>query len=517
MVSDSTHRTLVLSVVAVDLVGYSLKSVAEQISLKAHLNQVLLKAICDIPIADRIILDTGDGVAMGFLGDPEDALYVAMFMHQGINRDDAGGLPGDINSGNAVRIGINLGPVKLATGVGGHPNIIGDGINVAERIMTFAEPGQLTASRPFFELMSRMSESYATLFHFSGVHTDKQVRAHDVYLVAKSVTAIEQAARGVAERAAQRTGKPAIPPAPPAPGPVAPPPAKGLALLHTGTTPGDNRAALIDFLENRTKVVATATILAALVLALGTLLIYRKMAVIPMQNTVPGIIAMSPAPANKNNGLTAAPVPAVPAVSTNGPASAAPKAEAKPATASATTPPAAAAPPAGSAAGATTTKVSDRPTSPAGADRSDKTAGRAESRGDPRKTGTPRTVPRDQGVPATAAPAAPAQTVVEPPPPELSKPAQPIAPTPNTDTSVTLITRIEPSYPVEGIRQGIHKTVVVKARLVIGARGNVNEVTILEGGPIAAFGRQTRTTLKEWKFNSGAPGRTFDVEISFKP
>ncbi|MCY7387720.1 MAG: hypothetical protein LH481_06600 [Burkholderiales bacterium] len=87
MPAETSSRTLVLSVVAVDLVGYSRESVAGQMTLKDNFNQVLVRAIQDIAIADRIILDTGDGVAMGFLGDPEDALFVAMFMHDALNRD----------------------------------------------------------------------------------------------------------------------------------------------------------------------------------------------------------------------------------------------------------------------------------------------------------------------------------------------------------------------------------------------------------------------------------------------
>jgi len=44
MPADSNNRTLVLSVVAVDLVGYSRKSVAEQMSLKETFNRVLLES-----------------------------------------------------------------------------------------------------------------------------------------------------------------------------------------------------------------------------------------------------------------------------------------------------------------------------------------------------------------------------------------------------------------------------------------------------------------------------------------
>ena len=83
--------------------------------------------------------------------------------------------------------------------------------------------------------------------------------------------------------------------------------------------------------------------------------------------------------------------------------------------------------------------------------------------------------------------------------------------------SAVIVERSDPVYPVEGIRQGILRTVVVKARLSIDARGGVTDVVILEGGPIVAFGRQTRLTLKDWKFNPGAPGRSVDIEITFKP
>jgi len=41
-----------------------------------------------------------------------------------------------------IRVGVNLGPVRLVKDINGQPNIIGDGINVAQRVMSFAEPGR---------------------------------------------------------------------------------------------------------------------------------------------------------------------------------------------------------------------------------------------------------------------------------------------------------------------------------------------------------------------------------------
>jgi class 3 adenylate cyclase len=167
---ESSGRTLVCSVLFLDIVEYSKKPVAEQLQLKQEFNRVLTKALDHVPPRDRIILDTGDGAAVTFMGDPEDALFAAMAM-----RDGVGAL--------AVRCGVNLGPVRLVKDLNGQMNIIGDGINVAQRVMSFARPGQLLVSRSFYEVVSCLSRDYANLFHHEGARTDKHVREHDVYSV----------------------------------------------------------------------------------------------------------------------------------------------------------------------------------------------------------------------------------------------------------------------------------------------------------------------------------------------
>jgi hypothetical protein len=96
-----------------------------------------------------------------------------------------------------VRLGINLGPVRLMRDVNGQINMIGDGINVAQRIMSFAVPNQLLVSRSFYEVVSCLSRDYASLFQYEGARTDKHVRAHEVYAVGGDAPA----ARRVAETA----------------------------------------------------------------------------------------------------------------------------------------------------------------------------------------------------------------------------------------------------------------------------------------------------------------------------
>jgi hypothetical protein len=173
---DRTNRTFICSVVFLDIADYSRKPVTEQIRLKDRFNALIADAIRDIPVNDRIVLDTGDGAAISFLGDPEDALFVAISIRDAATA--ASGAPPI-----PIRIGINLGPIRLIKDINGQPNIIGDGINVAQRVMGFAEPGQILASRSYHEVVSCLSDEYATLFSYQGYRTDKHVRAHDIYSV----------------------------------------------------------------------------------------------------------------------------------------------------------------------------------------------------------------------------------------------------------------------------------------------------------------------------------------------
>ena len=171
-------KTIVCSVLFLDIVEYSKKSVSGQIALKEAFNAFLLIAIGDVPVDDRIILDTGDGAVISFLGDVEDALKAALVMRDSL-----------LNSGAfmdpplLVRMGVNLGPVRLVKDINGLPNIVGDGINVAQRVMTFSAPGQILVSQSYYDAVSRLSQEYAGMFHYQGARTDKHVREHEVYAI----------------------------------------------------------------------------------------------------------------------------------------------------------------------------------------------------------------------------------------------------------------------------------------------------------------------------------------------
>jgi len=172
--ADLATRTLVCSVLFIDIVGYSKKGVADQVKLKRVFNELLTAALEQVSPRDRVVVDTGDGAAITFLGDPEGALFVGLAV-----LDKVGEIP--------VRLGINLGPVSLVKDINGRDNVVGDGINAAERVMSFAGQGQLLVSRSFFEVMSLLSADYASLFKQERSRLDKHNRAHDLFAVTDAV------------------------------------------------------------------------------------------------------------------------------------------------------------------------------------------------------------------------------------------------------------------------------------------------------------------------------------------
>lgn len=170
----SENRTFICSVVFVDLVDYSTQPVGQQVALKNRLNEMIARSLAHVAESDRLILDTGDGAALCFFGDPEDALFAATTLREAVTSD-----PGP--AGARLRIGINLGPARVVRDLNGNRNIIGDGINAAQRVMSFAAPNQILVSRSYYEVVSHISVDYARLFQYAGLHRDKHIREHEVY------------------------------------------------------------------------------------------------------------------------------------------------------------------------------------------------------------------------------------------------------------------------------------------------------------------------------------------------
>lgn len=165
-------RTSICCVIFVDIVDYSKATIESQVKMKDLLNEAIQSGLAHTQKDELIILDSGDGAAICIFGDPEDALFAASAI--------AGGLQGTLR----LRTGINLGPAKIVTDLNGKRNVIGDAINVAQRVMSFAGEGEVLISRSYFEVVSCLRDDNRFQFNPLGKRKDKHIREHEVYSVA---------------------------------------------------------------------------------------------------------------------------------------------------------------------------------------------------------------------------------------------------------------------------------------------------------------------------------------------
>jgi class 3 adenylate cyclase len=176
--SERLNRTSVCTVIFIGIVDYAQLPVDDQIALKESFNALIGEAIRDVPANDRIILDTGDGAAIALLGAPEDAIAISLGIRERLAEGEAAA-----ERTYSVRIGINLGPVRVVNDLNGRRNVVGDGINAAQRVMSFAQPNRILVSRSYYEIASRLSAEMAQVFAYHGMMTDKYVREYEVYSV----------------------------------------------------------------------------------------------------------------------------------------------------------------------------------------------------------------------------------------------------------------------------------------------------------------------------------------------
>lgn len=115
----------------------------------------------------------------------------------------------------------------------------------------------------------------------------------------------------------------------------------------------------------------------------------------------------------------------------------------------------------------------------------------------------PPATPAVTTAPASVAYSAPATS---PAPAPLAAAAAPLRPLSNP----------APSFPREGVADG-RREVMLKARLVIGASGEVTRVEFSESSPRdRAFERSARSTLLQWRFPEGSSERSYRTDLVFR-
>jgi adenylate cyclase len=133
------HRRLA-AIVSADVVGYSLlmgrDDSATLVGLKAHRRELIDPKIAEY--GGRIVKTTGDGLLLEF-PSVVDAVRCAVDVQRGMAERNVGVPP---EQRIEFRIGINVGDIIIDG-----DDIFGDGVNVAARLQTLAEPGGICVSR----------------------------------------------------------------------------------------------------------------------------------------------------------------------------------------------------------------------------------------------------------------------------------------------------------------------------------------------------------------------------------
>jgi len=139
MTQDRVERRLT-AILAADVAGYSRLMGIDEEGTLAALKKVR-REVVDLKIAEhrgRIVQTSGDGLLVEF-ASVVDAIRCALEMQREMARRNADG-PKERRI--EFRVGINLGDIMVD-----EQDIFGDGVNVAARLETLAEPGGICVSR----------------------------------------------------------------------------------------------------------------------------------------------------------------------------------------------------------------------------------------------------------------------------------------------------------------------------------------------------------------------------------
>ena len=200
------HRRLA-AIISADVVGYSLlmgrDDSATLADLKAHRKDLIDPKIAEY--GGRIVKTTGDGLLLEF-PSVVDAVRCAVDVQRGMAQHNT-----DVPLDQRIqfRIGINVGDIIIDG-----EDIYGDGVNVAARLQTLAEPGGICVSRVVREqVLDKLSFTFEDLGAQEVKNIARPVEVYRVVLDGSPAVSLRRAVlprRGLAKWAALGAGLAAL-------------------------------------------------------------------------------------------------------------------------------------------------------------------------------------------------------------------------------------------------------------------------------------------------------------------
>jgi hypothetical protein len=165
-----------------DIVGLSdpVMATRDQIRRLSFLYDAIAKctAFQAVPYRSKLILPTGDGVAIGFREGPQLPLELAIQLHQRVGKYNKGKVESE---SVYVRVGIHSGAVFMIKDMKGNKNIWGPGIIIARRVMDLGDANHIILSEDVARMLIPLSKRYKELIHPLGAHVFKHGQKQAVY------------------------------------------------------------------------------------------------------------------------------------------------------------------------------------------------------------------------------------------------------------------------------------------------------------------------------------------------
>jgi TolB-like protein/class 3 adenylate cyclase/Tfp pilus assembly protein PilF len=124
----------------IDVVGYSKLLVNEQIEVLQELNQIVRETECfhAAEASGKLTrVPTGDGMALLFYRSPEEPVRCALEISKALQDHPR----------IQLRMGVHSGPVNQVTDVNDKTNVVGSGMNVAQRLLDCGDAGHILLSK----------------------------------------------------------------------------------------------------------------------------------------------------------------------------------------------------------------------------------------------------------------------------------------------------------------------------------------------------------------------------------
>jgi serine/threonine-protein kinase len=167
-------------IIFVDIIGFSKKPSHTQKLLIQELTELVCKVslIDELAKDDCIELPTGDGMAIAVWGEPDLPLKIAIELQKNILNYNLNCPP---SLKIEVRTGLNTGEIFTMTDINLQRNIVGEGINNAQRIMDFGDAGHILVSKVLAEEVLVSIPAYTPMLHNLGIFLDKHGVGHHIY------------------------------------------------------------------------------------------------------------------------------------------------------------------------------------------------------------------------------------------------------------------------------------------------------------------------------------------------